>query len=155
MTLNRKKKKMERPELIQQIKKYFTLEELACPHSVAYFGDRAWGFFRQDYLETLLFLRRHFNTPIYCNHDGLTQRGSRCNLCNIVATRKSPYISAHVLWCAGDFTFLGYTAEEVRSEIKGIAHLLPYPVRLEKGVSWVHLDTSAYCQTGKVTEFAV
>jgi len=146
---------MTRETLIQQVKTHFDIKELVCPHVYQVFGELSWGFFREDYLETILFLRRHFGVPMYCNHAGLTQRGSRCNLCNIVATRKSPYVSAHVLWCAGDFTFEGYTAEEVRSEIKGIAHLLPYPVRLEKGVSWVHLDTSAYCQTGKVTEFAV
>lgn len=146
---------MERPELIQQIKKYFTLEELACPHSIAEFGQNAWGFFRQDYLETLLFLRKYFDVPVYCNVGEDRQRGARCNICKLVAEKERAYLSGHVLWCAGDFTFLGYTAEEVRSEIKGIAHLLPCPVRLEKGVSWVHLDTSAYCQTGKVTEFKV
>lgn len=146
---------MERPELIQQIKKYFTLEELACPHCIAEFGANAWGFFRQDFLETLLFLRRHFNVPMYCNVEGHRQRGARCNMCDIVAEKEKPYVSAHVLWCAGDFTFEGYMAKQIRTEIKKIAHLLPYPIRLEKNVSWVHLDTSAYCQTGKVTEFSV
>jgi hypothetical protein len=40
----------------------------------------------------------------------------------------------------------------MRSEIKKIAHLLPHPIRLEKDVSWVHIDTLSYCATGKVTE---
>jgi len=92
---------------------------------------------------------------MYCNVEGHRQRGTRCNLCKIVAAEEKPYVSAHVLWCAGDFTFSGFTAEEIRSEIKGIEHLLPYPIRLEKNVSWVHLDTSAYCQTGEITEFEV
>ena len=144
---------MTRETLIQQLKGYFDVKELVCPHVYQVFGELAWGFFREDYLETILFLRRHFGVKMYCNYAGMTQRGIRCNMCDLVRTKIRPYLSGHVLWCAGDWTFDGYTAEQMRTEIKKIAHLLPHPIRLEKDVTWVHIDTLPYKMTGKVTEF--
>ena len=144
---------MDRAILIQQVKNYFDIKELVCPHVYQVFGELSWGFFREDYLETILFLRRHFGVKMYCNYAGMTQRGVRCNICQIVKEKQRPYLSGHVLWCAGDWTFEGYEAEQIRHEIKSIAHLLPCPIRLEKDVSWVHIDTVAYGRTGKITEF--
>ena len=51
------------------------------------------------------------------------------------------YLSAHILDKAGDFTVRGLTAEEVRNKIIQNAHLLPYPIRMEKNVTWLHIDT--------------
>ena len=144
---------MNRETLIQQLKGYFDIKELVCPHVYQVFGELSWGFFREDYLDTILFLRRHFGVKMYCNYSGMTQRGVRCNICQIVKEKQRPYLSGHVLWCAGDWTFEGYEAEQIRHEIKSIAHLLPCPIRLEKDVSWVHIDTLAYSRTGKITEF--
>ena len=144
---------MDRTILIQQVKNYFDIRELVCPHVYQVFGELSWGFFREDYLDTILFLRRHFGVKMYCNYAGMTQRGVRCNICQIVKEKQRPYLSGHVLWCAGDWTFEGYEAEQIRHEIKSIAHLLPSPIRLEKDVSWVHIDTLAYGRKGKVTEF--
>lgn len=144
---------MTRETLIQQIKNYFDVKELVCPHVYQVFWELSWDFFREDYLETILFLRRHFNVPMYCNYSGMTQRGVRCNMCQIVKEKQRPYLSGHVLWCAGDWTFEGYEAEEIRKQIKGISHLLPHPIRLERSVTWVHIDTLAYGRTGKITEF--
>ena len=145
--------KMDRAILIQQVKNYFDIKELVCPHVYQVFGELSWGFFREDYLETILFLRRHFGVKMYCNYAGMTQRGVRCNICQIVKEKQRPYLSGHVLWCAGDWTFEGYEAEQIRHEIKSIAHLLPCPIRLERSVTWVHIDTLAYGRTGKITEF--
>ena len=144
---------MDRAILIQQVKNYFDIKELVCPHVYQVFGELSWGFFREDYLDTILFLRRHFGVKMYCNYAGMTQRGVRCNICQIVKEKQRPYLSGHVLWCAGDWTFEGYEAEQIRHEIKSIAHLLPCPVRLERSVTWVHIDTLAYGRTGKITEF--
>ena len=144
---------MNRETLIQQLKGYFDIKELVCPHVYQVYGELAWGFFREDYLETILFLRRHFGVKMYCNYAGLTQRGVRCNMCDLVRNTIKPYLSGHVLWCAGDWTFEGYEAEEIRKQIKGISHLLPHPIRLERSVTWVHIDTLAYGRTGKITEF--
>jgi hypothetical protein len=44
------------------------------------------------------------------------------------------------------------TAEEVRQWIIEHAEELPYPVRLERGVSWVHMDTRV-CSYEKVELF--
>ena len=137
----------------KEIQAYFKVSELVCPHVYQAFGDRAIEFFRIDYLETILFLRRHFNVRMFCNYAGMTQRGARCNRCEMVQSKTTPYLSAHVLWCGGDWTFEGYEAEQIRKEIKKIAHLLPYPIRLERSVTWVHIDTLAYGRTGKITEF--
>ena len=139
--------------MIVDIKSYFNIAELVCPHVFSAFGDRAWEFFRTDYLDTILFLRRHFGVKMYCNYLGMTQRGVRCNMCQIVKEKQRPYLSGHVLWCAGDWTFKGYEAEQIRKQIKGISHLLPHPIRLERSVTWVHIDTLAYGRTGKITEF--
>lgn len=144
---------MNRETLIQQVENYFDIKELVCPHVYQAFGELSWGFFREDYLETILFLRRHFGVKMYCNYSGMTQRGVRCNMCQIVKEKQRPYLSGHVLWCAGDWTFEGYEAEQIRHEIKSIAHLLPCPIRLERSVTWVHIDTLAYGRTGKITEF--
>ena len=140
-------------QLYIEVKKYFSVKELVCPHVYQLHGENSIRFFRKEYLETILFLRRHFGVKMYCNHQEMTQRGARCNICDLVKEKKQSYLSGHLLWCGGDWTFEGYTAEQMRSEIKGISHLLPYNIRLEKGVSWVHIDTLDYASTGKVTEF--
>jgi len=87
---------MNRETLIQQLKGYFNIKELVCPHVYQVFGELAWGFFREDYLETILFLRRHFGVKMFCNYAGLTQRGVRCNMCDLVRTKIKPYPSGHV-----------------------------------------------------------
>ena len=78
---------------------------------------------------------------MYCNTSNLTQRWLRCNLCPIVANKQSLYLSAHILGKAGDFTVRGLTAEEARNKIIQNAYLLPYPIRMEKNVTWLHIDT--------------
>jgi len=139
---------------IEEIKKYFKVNELVCSHTYSRFGDYSLLFFRADYLETILFLRRHFGVKMYCNYNGMFQRGARCNMCELVKSKDYAYPSGHVLFCAGDWTFEGYEAEQMRKEIKKIAHLLPHPIRLEKDVNWVHIDTLEYGRTGKITEFS-
>ena len=42
---------------------------------------------------------------------------------------------------AGDFNVCGLTAEDARNKIIQNAHLLPYPIRMEKNVTWLHIDT--------------
>ena len=78
---------------------------------------------------------------MYCNTSNLNQRGLRCNLCPIVSNKQSLYLSAHILGKAGDFTVRGLTAKEARNKIIQNAYLLPYPIRMEKNVTWLHIDT--------------
>ena len=133
---------MSRSETITALKQYFKVKELVCPHTYQRYGENAWQFLSTCYLETLLVIREQIlAAPMYCNTSNLNQRGLRCNLCPIVSNKQSLYLSAHILGKAGDFTVRGLTAEEARNKIIQNAHLLPYPIRMEKNVTWLHIDT--------------
>lgn len=133
---------MSRSETITALKQYFKVKELVCPHTYQRYGENAWQFLSTCYLETLLIIREQIiAAPMYCNTSNLNQRGLRCNLCPIVSNKQSLYLSAHILGKAGDFTVRGLTAEEARNKIIQNAHLLPYQIRLEKNVTWLHMDT--------------
>ena len=133
---------MSRSETITALKQYFKVKELVCPHTYQRYGENAWQFLSTCYLETLLVIREQIlAAPMYCNTSNFTQRGFRCNLCPIVSNKQTLYISAHMLGKAGDFTVRGLTAEDARNKIIQNAHLLPYPIRMEKNVTWLHVDT--------------
>lgn len=131
-----------REEILKGIKQYFDIDELVCDHVVAKWGVNSWQFLDTAYLHTLLVIRRDIlQRPMWCNGKNAHQRGLRCNRCDLVRTKNQPYLSAHVLGKAGDFTITGMTAEQARQKIRQCADQLPYPVRLERGVSWLHVDT--------------
>ena len=146
---------MKRDEIISQLRKYFQISELVCDHVFSAWGQRAWQFLDTTYLHNLLVIRRDIlQVPMTCNHAGANQRGLRCNRCGLVTEKTKPYLSSHVLGRAGDFTVNGMTAQEARSRIRNNAHLLPYPLRMEGGVSWLHIDTlPQYGITDKIYEF--
>lgn len=132
---------MTRKEILAGIKKYFDIDELVCDHVLSHFGESAWQFLDTDYLHCLLIIRRDIlKKPMYCNGSSKHQRGLRCNLCDEVKKKKVAYVSAHILGKAGDFTCTGYTAKEARAKIKQCASMLPCPIRMESGVSWLHFD---------------
>ena len=71
------------------------------------------------------------------------ERGVRCNLCNLYVKKTEAgviYISPHGRWQGADFDVAGMTAEEVRQWLVKNQARLPYSIRLERGVSWVHMD---------------
>lgn len=133
---------MTRAEIIRAIRPYFDADELVCDHTYAKFGAvQSWNFLDTDFLHALLIIRRDIlKKSMWCNSKTKHQRGLRCNRCEMVRGKSSVYLSAHCLGKAGDFDVTGMTAEQARLEIKRNAHLLPCPVRLEKGVSWLHID---------------
>lgn len=135
---------MTREEIIQEIKQYFNVKELVCNHTYARFGERAWQFLDTDYLHALLVIRRDIlRVPMVCNFSTAMQRGLRCNCCQMVQSKSKLgqlYLSAHILGKAGDFTPKGMTAEIARRTIIANADLLPCPIRMEEGVSWLHFD---------------
>lgn len=92
---------------------------------------------------------------MYCNNHkkGQHQRGLRCNLCELVKSKKIPYMSAHKLGKGDDFTVEGMTAQEAREKIKENAHLLPFPLRMEADVNWLHIDSMSTPNGQKVYEF--
>jgi hypothetical protein len=146
---------MTRNEILTEVKKFFDIEELVCDHTRKKWGENAWQFLDTDYLHCLLIIRRDIlKKPMYCNGNSQHQRGLRCNMCALVKGKTSVYISSHILGKAGDFTVSGLTAEQARQLIKANANLLPCNVRIEGGVSWLHIDVLP--QTGiteKVYEF--
>ncbi len=133
---------MNRKEILSEIQEYFQISELVCPHVATRWGDRAWQFLETEYLHSLLIIRRDIlKRSMSCNGGGFTQRGLRCNLCELVRGKESPYLSSHILGRAGDFTVSGMTAAEARERIKESEALLPCNIRLEGGVTWLHIDT--------------
>lgn len=127
---------------------FFTLQELVCKHVYDKYGEMAWMFLDDKAVITLDLIRRSLDRSITVNNwaDGgkYDERGLRCNLCSIVKNQTEKdkvYMSAHCLGRAFDFTVDGISAGEVRVWIAANKNLLPYNIRLETGVSWVHMDT--------------
>ena len=148
---------MTRNKIIKELKKYFKVQELVCPHVYAQWGDKAWMFLATVYLHTLLVLRtKILNVPLVCNTKALTQRGLRCNLCEIVKEKTENnvlYLSAHHLGMGGDLSSPNMTAEEMRELIEKHSDMLPYPVRIEADVNWLHIDCYDMGNPYKVTYF--
>lgn len=135
---------MTRNNIIENLKKYFHIKELVCPHTYKTFGDRAWMFLTTEALHTLLVLRTEIlKVPLVCNTKTLTQRGLRCNICEIVKQKTMNdilYMSAHHNGMGFDLSSSKMTAKEMRKIIKQKDWLLPYPVRIEADVTWLHID---------------
>ena len=140
---------MTRQRIIQEIKAngYFIIQELVCKHTFQRFGDKAWQFLDTELLHTLLVIRKAINKPIYINNwDGggsFSQRGLRCNVCQLSKNKTGKnlsYLSSHCNGAGVDCDVKGMTAQEVRNWISENQVVLPYPIRLESGVSWVHLE---------------
>ena len=147
--------KMNREEIIRELHQFFQVRELVCGHVFSKWGERSWQFLDTAYLHNLLVIRRDIlQLPMTCNHEGAEQRGLRCNRCELVKEKKNAYLSSHILGKAGDFSVKGLTAQEARSRIRNMANLLPYPLRMEGGVTWLHIDTlPQFGITQKVYEF--
>ena len=154
---------MTRDKIIKEVQKYFSLRELIDEPTYKKYGDFAWNFLRTELLETLLVLReRVICKPMTVNNwtagGKFSQRGLRHNMsAEILKYTKAnkQYMSAHMLGAGVDFDAKGLTAAQVRDLIQAKANLLPYPVRLEDGVNWVHVDVYADGAKGKVTLFKV
>lgn len=146
---------MTRDEIIKALQKYFDVSELVCEHTYSEWGEKSWQFLDTEFLHNLLVIRRDIlQLPMICNHDNANQRGLRCNMCQIVKDSGKLYLSSHIFGRAGDFTVKGLTAQEARSRIRNNAHLLPYSLRMEDGVTWLHIDTlPQYGINQKVYEF--
>jgi hypothetical protein len=127
--------------------RHFDLKELVCPDIYAKFGQIAWQFFDDKMLMTLDLLRDQLG-PIYVNNWDIKgefdERGFRCIQCSLVKKAikdKRLYVSPHMTGQGVDFDVEGMSAGEVRIWILSNQIKLGFPIRLEKNVSWVHLDT--------------
>lgn len=150
---------MNREELLKEVKKYFKISELVCPHCVQSFGDNAWQFLSTELLSIIYILRtKIIKKPMIVNtaSGSLTQRGLRCNICQLCKDKTSKnkiYMSAHTRGCAIDFSVNGMTAEEIRNLIRSNIDEFECPIRLELGISWTHIDTYTVDGVTKLIEF--
>ena len=154
---------MTRQEIIRQLKRYFDIRELVCSHTYQKFGENvSWQFLDTEALHTLLVLRTKvlkcgmvINDYIFGG--GNEQRGLRCNICPIPKDKTDKnqiYLSAHCNGAGFDVVFgkhTGMTAEKARRLIFQHQDLLPYNVRIEEEVTWLHID--CYDKGVKVYEF--
>lgn len=152
---------MTRNEIINELKPYFQIKNLVCKHANQKYSLMAWQFLSTEILETLLVLRKDIlKVPLICNdypNGCFTQRGLRCNLCEIVkgkSASKTMYLSAHVRGNAFDLQSPNMTAAQMRELIKVNASKLPHPIRIEKDVTWLHVDCDVpYESAAKIVEF--
>lgn len=136
---------MDRNELIKEVSKYFNIKELVCPHCYNKFKDNSWQFISTELLSTLYVLRTIvINKPMVINtwatNGSYSQRGLRCNMCQLVKSKTSIYMSAHSLGKAVDFHVPGMDAESVRNLIRSNVNKFEYPIRLERDTNWCHID---------------
>lgn len=148
----------KRNKLIRQLKPYFNIRELVCPHVYERFKNNAWQFISTELLSTLLTLRTVvINKPMIINNwssnGSYSQRGLRCNLCSLVQDKNTCYLSAHSLGKAVDFNVPEQTAEQIRKIIKENIDKFEYPIRLEEGTSWVHIDCYTLDDSIKLVTF--
>jgi hypothetical protein len=139
---------------------FFDLSELICPHVYEKYGAKAWNFLDVRAVITINTFRDRIGKPVFINnwqeHGSFSQRGLRCPMCQIVKdyiAKDILYMSAHTLGKGFDFEVQGLLAEEVRQWIIKNQNWWPYPIRLERGVNWVHLDMFGNDKGLKVIEF--
>lgn len=137
-----------------------SVKEIVCPHVYAKWGDKAIRFIRPELREVLNVIRNQIlKCPITINNKTYTQRGLRCNCCQLVADKTKVgkvYLSAHNLGAGCDFSCTKYTVQQIHDLIKKNANLLPCKVRLESPIdapTWVHVDVITEGQSDKVYVF--
>lgn len=132
----------------------FEIQELVCPDVYRRDGEAAFRYFRPVALDFIDWFRDEIGRPVYVNNwkwgGDKTQRGLRCNLCKLVSSKKSLYVSGHILGCAFDFNVKGMTPDEVRTWLEQNIHRFfeKFPeykakCRLESkefAPTWVHID---------------
>ena len=151
--------------------RYFSVEEIFSPYVVSLHtransvDDQIWRLMDDRILRTIVDMRSHFGVPFYINDylfgGDMKQRGYRhflelvdiTTLNNMLQSDKissidqikstfSSFTSQHCHGRAIDFTVQGFSAEEIRQDIKNnkTATRYKYIAAVENNVSWVHID---------------
>ena len=145
--------------MIAELRSKCMIRELVCPHCISKYREaQLWSFLDIRLLATLYVLRLVIikKEIVINNSTKYTQRGLRCNICELVLSKslaRSVYITAHSRGQAFDFHVPGMSAEEVRQLIIKDQEKLPYPIRIEKDVNWVHVDVCVNVENVKVQLF--
>lgn len=128
----------------------FEAHELVCSHVYKLHGDRSLSFMDARLKEWLAWFRKAIARPVYVNNyawgGGKSQRGYRCNLCDLVQAKtkkKTVYASAHMRFQAVDFNVSGMSADEIRHWIAVHVDEMPCKIRIENDTQgWVHVDVA-------------
>lgn len=139
---------MTRKENIAILSKYFNIQDLVCEHTYKKFGILSWQFLDSELLENLRILRLEvLKVPLIVNTYRIggdkSQRGFRCNLCEIPRDKTLKgelYLSAHCNGAGIDCVSDKMTAQEMRELIEANVSKFTVPVRVERGVIWLHFD---------------
>lgn len=148
-------------QVITEIKKFFSIEELVCPQTLYAYGEKSWQFLDELLLVNLLVLRKSvLKIPLVINDykwgGSVTQRGFRCNICQIPkdkTIKNQIYLSAHCNGAGVDIVSKEMTAQQMRDKIKVNIDLFTSPIRVEKNVTWLHFDVYDSGTGNKYTEF--
>lgn len=131
--------------------KYFKLYELLPPeiYKNEYEG---WKLLDERLLETIDVVREIINKPLICNtwYQGgdRVASGFRSANCKVGAE-----MSQHRLGRAVDLVCAYMSASEMRDMIKEHQEKLPYKVRIEDGVTWLHIDVKNRNDVNKIQLF--
>lgn len=146
---------MNKSELVNDVKKFFKIQELVDKQTYTRWGENAWNFLDDKLLETILVIRRDIlKVSLVCNDwcfgGKNQQRGLRTNLSPLVKEKTDRgvlYLSQHCMGKAVDFVSSKMSAEQMRKLIKQNEKKLPYMVRIEDGASaptWLHVDVMTF-----------
>lgn len=139
--------------------KWFQLYELLPPEAFSYEDmilpkDKQPGWYKLDerLLITLDVIREIIGKPLICNtwfqNGNRRDSGFRTFGCKIGAQK-----SMHKEGKAADLVCADYTAEQMRRMIVENQDKLPYPIRIEKDVTWLHIDVKDIDYKGKKIYF--
>ena len=126
--------------------KYFKLYELL-PKELYVNEEDGWDLIDEKLLITADSVRKLLNVLLICNtwKSGGVRGYSCARIPACVDYSKGSYHSVRddrkVM--AIDVVSNTMTAEDMRTKIKNNADKLPYPIRIEGGVSWLHVDVAA------------
>lgn len=136
--------------------RYFELYELLPPEVFTYEDmvakekhlQKGWSYLDDKLLITIDVIREIIGLPLICNtwyQDGNRQYcGYRVRNCLVGAS-----FSQHKEGKAVDLICAKMSAEDMRKKIIANQDKLPYPIRIEDGVSWLHLDCKDMDYKGK------
>ncbi|HBY20092.1 MAG TPA: hypothetical protein DEG71_03630 [Clostridiales bacterium] len=135
--------------------KYFNIKELVSDKVYNYYFPKygenfIWSFFDESILKELDIIRETWNSGIkindWHNRGQYRESGLRCNIDSLVKSKKTPYVSAHVLAKGFDLKPINGNIEGLRKHVENliINNKLKLFRRIEDKKSaktWVHVDS--------------
>ena len=131
--------------------KWFKLYELLPPETYKD-EEHGWETLCDELKKTIDFCRELFKEPLVINDWKIKGHRQYCGF----RTKTCPVgakFSAHKQGMAADIISPKLSAKDMRKMLHENAAKLPYKVRLEANVSWLHIDVRTDGQTEKIKEF--